>query len=470
MTMAVTPSTLSKPIDWTQQSLQGLLNDLQANILKGHGRDATKNIFLQFDSKYTDKAKKFVNDLGAQVTSALTQLQATANFKSTGKSGGPIVLFFLTAKGYQALGLPASKIPSDAAFQNGMAVSQPKLNDPPKSQWDPHFGQDIHALLLIADEDEFGLNNEVDRIRTLFPSQGVKVLGEEMGVARRNKRGEGIEHFGYVDGRSQPLMLQEDVNTEDNEKGGTSVWDPRFGPDQVLVKCPGGETDDSYGSYFVFRKLEQRVQGFKTKEQELADAMGLVGDDRERAGALVVGRFEDGTPVVMRDEAKDLAPVFNNFNYANDPNALRCPFQGHIRKANPRGESATKIPGVTVAQERSHIMARRGITYGKRYDDGSSIPVMPNGSVGLLFMAYQKDIANQFEFTQQTWVNNDNFVTSGTGTDPVIGQSPQAQSQKWRKNWDSSSSPTVNFGFQGFVTLKGGEYFFAPSLSCLKNI
>jgi Dyp-type peroxidase family len=468
--MPVDASTLSKPIDWTKSSLSGLLSDLQANILKGHGRDATKNIFLQFDSMHVNAAKKFVNDIGKEVTSALIQLQGTANFKSTGVLAGPIVLFFLTAKGFQALGLPASKTPSDAAFQNGMSGSQLKLNDPPKSQWDTHFGQEIHALLLIADAEEFGLNNEIGRIRTMIPSQGVRVLGEETGIARRNSRHEGIEHFGYVDGRSQPLMLQQDVSHEENGDG-TSQWDPRFGPDQVLVKCPGGATNDSFGSYFVFRKLEQKVQGFKIKEQELADAMGLVGEDRERAGALVVGRFEDGTPIVMHDEAKDFSPVPNNFNYANDPNALRCPFQGHIRKSNPRGESATKTPGVTLALERSHIMARRGITYGKRYDgDGSSIPIMPNGNVGLLFMAYQKDISNQFEFTQQSWVNDDSFVASGAGTDPVIGQSPNQQSQKWRTNWDRVSSPTVSFGFQGFVTLKGGEYFFAPSISCLKNI
>jgi hypothetical protein len=42
----------------------------------------------------------------------------------------------------------------------------------------------------------------------------------------------------------------------------------------------------------VFRKLEQNVRRFKQVEEDPADALELTGDDRERAGAMIVGRFE----------------------------------------------------------------------------------------------------------------------------------------------------------------------------------
>ena len=44
---------LSSPIDWskflTDRGLRRFLEDLQANILKGHGREHTANVFLKFD-------------------------------------------------------------------------------------------------------------------------------------------------------------------------------------------------------------------------------------------------------------------------------------------------------------------------------------------------------------------------------------------------------------------------------------
>ena len=43
------------------------------------------------------------------------------------------------------------------------------------------------------------------------------------------------------------------------------------------------------GSYFIFRKLEQNVRRFKEGEEQLASDLGLVDEDRERAGAMLVG-------------------------------------------------------------------------------------------------------------------------------------------------------------------------------------
>ena len=65
----------------------------------------------------------------------------------------------------------------------------------------------------------------------------------------RNANRESIEHFGYVDGRSQPLMLQEDVEDERDKMGGVHRWDPAFGIGTVLIPRPGGNDEYSFGSY-----------------------------------------------------------------------------------------------------------------------------------------------------------------------------------------------------------------------------
>lgn len=77
-------------------------------------------------------------------------------------------------------------------------------------------------------------------------------------------------------------------------------------------------------------------------------------------------------------------------------------------------------------------MARRGQTYGVRVDglNDGKIENKPEREFGLVFMAFNSNIGNQFEFTQITWANNPEFpeVPAGSaqpGTDPVIGQTPK---------------------------------------------
>jgi hypothetical protein len=124
-------------------------------------------------------------------------------------------------------------------------------------------------------------------------------------------------------------------------------------------------------------------------------------------------------------------------------------------------------------------MGRRGIPYGFRADDPNDgqIANKPIGDVGLLFMAYQSSLEDQFEFTQISWVNNPDFapplVSPGqqTGIDPVIGQKGAAPSpgQLYPLDWDNRLSATP-IDFSGFVTMRGGEYMFAPSISFLRSV
>lgn len=83
-------------------------------------------------------------------------------------------------------------------------------------------------------------------------------------------------------------------------------------------------------------------------------------------------------------------------------------------------------------------------------------------------MSFQADIGNQFEFTQKLWANNSNFVAANTGIDPLIGQGSGDQTH--RAGWNDPAKPAMSDEFGGFVTLKGGEYFFAASLSFLSAL
>ena len=483
------PVDLQNPLAWKQANAdeRQMLEDLQGNILKGHGRDFTINLFLHFDAQKRDTARAFVHEIGRLLPSALSQLEGNEAYKATGRSAAVFTAFFLTARGYGALGRADLKPAVNATpFEDGMKARIADLNDPPLQTWNDTFQGDIHAMLLIADDSEAARNVVHTRVLDLIAAAkgAVTVLGEEEGRAMRNPDGHGIEHFGYVDGRSQPLMLVEDIDTERAKPGGgIDQWNPTIPLGQVLVPCPGGSSANSHGSYFVFRKLEQNVRGFKKDEQQLAEFLGLGANEadpdqaeerKELAGAMVVGRFENGMPVALQDESGNLMnrEVPNNFNFKADPNGLKCPFAGHIRKANPRGDTETKF-GVSKGTEINHLMARRGITYGLRAiqpnDPNLRFEDAPTGDVGLLFMAYQSDLAAQFEFTQRSWVNNPDFIGPATGIDPIIGQTPGPNGQKWPDVWGASlkSQP---YDFSDWVTLQGGEYFFAPCISALKTL
>ena len=482
------PINLSAPLAWTKASSDELklLQNLQGNILKGHGREFTANIFFRFDPAARRVSKRLLRELANfHVTSSYKQLLDTQVFKKTKKGGGPFCHVALTFSGYSALGLAASA-PTDGDFQAGMKspASVSALLDPAVSQWEAPFQQEIHGLILAAHETEGQTAALSADLTKLLLEANAVVVHIQHGKALKNAAGVGIENFGYVDGRSQPLMLQEDIEDEGKQTG-TSRWDPAFPLSTALVKDPGTPDANSFGSFFIFRKLEQAVRGFKAREQDIADDLGLTGAARELAGALIVGRFEDGTPVTLDSDGRGETPV-NNFNYTGDAGA-RCPFHAHVRKVNPRGTGGAEPEPA----ERAHLMARRGIPFEdvKRAVHPSELPdsdshaefnakvspLLPTAGVGLLFMAYNRQIASQFKFTQQTWADNRNFpvIPAGPhGIDPVIGQgSNTLGDQKYSKVWDDPTSPVVhNKQFGGFVTMRGGEYFFSPSITFLQSV
>ena len=472
---------LNQPLAWTNATHeeQRMLQALQGNILKGHGRKQTINMFFRIDASKPFEMKRALRELGNyHLTSAERQLQETLVFQTEKTSGVPFVAAFLSASGYAALGLAAKAPQGEPLFLQGMRsnASTTALSDPVLTAWETKFQEQIDGMVLVGDDDANTLQLKRDEIAVLLTEGGAEIVLEQHGGAVRDHAGQGIEHFGYVDGRSQPLMLREDIEKESADAG-VSRWEPTFNLDVALVKDAAVNDAISFGSYFIFRKLEQNVRGFKRQEQLLATALSLAGDEaRELAGALVVGRFEDGTPVTLSDEAKGLLPP-NNFDYTGD-GGQRCPFHAHIRKVNPRGSAAA---------ERAHIMPRRGIPYTDkpRKMHPSDLPgsssvsdfdskvkgLLPTQDVGLLFMAYNSRLSEQFGFTQQSWANSDSFPVGGTGIDPIIGQSTTTPiDPQWPKIWDDATSVKKSHSFHGFVTMKGGEYFFAPSLTFFKTL
>lgn len=474
------PVNLGTPLSWKSAAGddKAMLENLQPNILKAHTREFLSMFFVRFADQA--KGRAFLRALSAApakfLKSALDHLNEVAVFKASGTPGTPYFGVGLTKLGYDLIGVPAAKQPGDAAFRAGMATHAGGLGDPAANSWATGLSG-AHAVILVGDQLAPPQAAAVLKLKALLTAHpGVTVLVRQNGHGQHNDNEEGIEHFGYVDGRSQPIFLVEDLAAEKLGKDGITTWDAAFPIGRAIVADPAAPTPARhFGSYFVFRKLEQNVKLFKKEEEKLATRLGLTGDDAERAGAMIVGRFEDGTPLAVQFAEGSCHPVPNDFDYSSDPEGGKCPFFGHIRKMNPRGSGGFEPP----ATERLHIMARRGQTYGVRTDglNDGKIANKPTKDVGLLFMAFNADIGEQFEFVQKNWANFGGFpkVPAGVGApgpDPIIGNGARPDVE-CPVQWGSAIGVPPRKSARApkaAVTMKGGDYFFMPSIAFLRSL
>ncbi|AQZ69789.1 Peroxidase [[Actinomadura] parvosata subsp. kistnae] len=448
-----------RPLAWDSATLDAdtvaMLDNLQPNILRAHVREHLSVLFVRFNDVAAGRA--FLRWVATtKMKSAREHLREVRDFAAGRRRGTPYVGLGISKAGYRDLGHSVQDVRKfgDPVFRDGMKRRIAEVNDPPVEAWERVYQREIHAVILIGDAEAEPVARLRKEILGRLP-ESARLLGEERGQGMRNPAGDGIEHFGYVDGRSQPLFLADEVDREPKEH-----WDPAFPLSNVLVPDPfAPDPSRHHGSYLVFRKLEQNVRAFKEIERDLADALGLSGVDRERAGAMLVGRFKDGTPLTLKPKPGG-GTVVNDFTFDGDDGS-KCPFSGHVRKTNPRSFG------------RNVIMARRGQTYGERTDDpwdDSPPEHRPSGEVGLLFMAFNGSLLDQFEFTQQSWADNPDFEVEGTGHDPVIGQGNRDIKVTYPKVWGKPDKSAPQAQVAQTVTMKGGEYFFAPSLAYLRNL
>ncbi|MEV7964905.1 hypothetical protein AB0O34_02860 [Sphaerisporangium sp. NPDC088356] len=454
----------STPLAWDSATLdadtKAMLDNLQPNILQAHVREHMSVLFIGFGDGAD--AKRFLRDLVPLMKSARRHLEEVREFNRSKAAGTSYVGVGISKLGYLKLGHSTTGF-TDNAFKSGLKRRKDTLEDPPVSAWEASYKGEIHAVVMIGDATAPPVAATRERVLALLPATA-KVLGEETGLGLRNAQDRGIEHFGYIDGRSQPLFLAEQVA---GEKG--TNWTPFFPLSHILVADPlAPKPARHFGSYLVFRKLEQNVRAFRQAEEHLADNLGLTGADRQLAGAMLVGRFRDGTPLRLHGKpSSDGFPVQNDFSYRDDPGS-KCPVSAHIRKVNPRDSrdgGLERVLGV--------MMARRGQTYGTRTDvpwDDAPPETRPTGGVGLLFMAFNSSLQNQFEFTQQSWADSPGFPSEGAGHDPVIGQGKREVKVRYPKAWGSDKLSAPQAEVPQTVTMRGGEYFFMPSLAYLKSL
>ena len=263
------------------------------------------------------------------------------------------------------------------------------------------------------------------------------------------------------------------------------------------------------GSYLVLRDLAQDVTGFQRFLDEQAEDMTA----RRRLAAAMAGRIPADQPVIPSgysiieaDDPKQIIPPgsptarlsqenidgvgpspkdvwLNQFNFGKDPDGTACPYGAHIRRANPRnadlpdgtrgwvdqlirtlGFARTHPHDDLLASTRFHRVLRRGRAYVSKGQASEE--------TGLRFICLNANIARQFEFVQTSWLANPKF-NGLNEDDPLVGnRAPIVTSDAsatFTRPRDSGIASRVD-NLKQFVTVRGGGYFFMPSVPALRFI
>jgi deferrochelatase/peroxidase EfeB len=310
------------------------------------------------------------------------------------------------------------------------------------------------------------LHGEVQTFCAAALEHGIRVLHVEPLRRISHKRGETpggmpTDHFNFVDGISQPkaseLPRGNEVEFGDLLVGfRNSRKDGDFPESQAPEALRGSLFDQ--GSFLVIRKLRQDVVAFEAAIERLTKSGDFTADELL---AKIMGRSRDGSPVL-----KPGGGPTNDFDFSGDAAGKGCPFHAHIRRANPRVRNDQ--PGV--APPIVPRIARRGLSYGPLFTKETA-----GAERGMMFMAYNASIAEQFEIIQR-WMSAGNTPTSTNGAstyggqpDPIVGL-PDVNGSKWFRFVNGDRVHHVDLGPKPFVTLQWGLYLFAPSIPALRLI
>ncbi len=461
--------------------------DIQGLVISGYGHLPCATYLLL---RITDgaAARRWLARIVDEVTTA------------DGKQERASVNVAFTREGLEHLGLDTAAIKTfSRAFFEGMAtehrsriLGDAKENEPANWNWggaDKTKAVDILLLLFAVDEAE--LDSQLARQRARFAQSG---LSELIGLGA-GRQPDSHEHFGFADGMGQPAIadspqakkaaarnllkageiLMGHINTYDKPADSPLV-DAARDPQGLLADAPPVQgTAEKFarrdlgrnGTYLVFRQLAQHVADlyhFLDEATRTPDGQ-LNRDASSRLAAKFVGRWPSGAPLVLTPDKDDpeLAEKDDFGYYDQDPRGFSCPLGSHIRRSNPR-DSLGPDPTTALASANRHRILRRGRSYGHRLAD----PRVDDGAErGLHFICLNSDIERQFEFVQQTWINNPVFGGLNGEVDPLVGYVDKGDAIM---TVPADPLRTRVHNIRRFVTVKGGAYFFLPSMRALRYL
>lgn len=446
--------------------------DIQGFVLRGYNLPLARYLFVQFvDAK---RGRALIGRLLGQIT--------TGQRWDGGKPQSTVNIAF-THPGLELLELPAATLLTfPVEFQQGMKSRAAILGDVgvnAPEHWDEVWReQRVHAWIGVNGLTMEALDGACTQIVALMEETGGATMLDTQDAASVVIDGKVTtsEHFGYTDGFGNPDYLGVERTTQPGQ--GKLMPDGTWAPlatgelllgyaDEAgeLPVAPVPHLLASNGTFMVYRKMHQNVATFRAF---LEKQSASYGGGKEKFAAKLIGRWRDGTPIELSPDGPQPAiaqdPLRStNFTYGADADGTRCPMGAHMRRVHPR--DAFGFNGRLINRRR---ITRRGLPYGRFVAEGE--PVSDNEERGVIFMTLNASISRQFEFVQQQWVQYGNDARLGNDKDPLMGQHGGEGRFVVQGDARPTNPPFVCSGLPDFVELRGGDYFFLPSITALGMI
>jgi Dyp-type peroxidase family len=430
------------------------LDDIQATVLRYRPEPYYgTHVMLHVDDMRAGRG--LLRDLTPHVASAADWWRAHE----------PWIAVAITYSGLAALGVPEDSLGSfPKAFRVGMAARADELrdygaNDP--KHWEQEFGSGaIHIGVSVFSDSEEAWRQTTDTARRHYEGRpGLTVVSAQDFGAQPGD----LNPLGYRDSIGQPAIEGSGVEPLPGQGPAIKAGEFILGyPGEAGVPLPAPQPDvlGRNGTFVGLRKYQSRIGAFNRFLQANADT----DDERELLAAKLMGRWRSGAPLTLAPERDDPAlgadPLRNNdFTYAADPHGRQVPLGSHMRRMNPRDTQMAILADVNI-----HRIIRRSTTFGAPYDKNALTQQDDETPRGLYFIFLSAEAMATMEFLQQEWINNGNFMSLGDERDPNVGL------QEDGATFTIPQAPVRRriHGIETFNVLRGGEYFFLPSLSALR--
>ena len=450
-------------------------SDIQGFVLRGYNLPVARYLFLHFED--ATRARSLIARLLGHIT--------TSQRWDAGKPQSTVNIAF-THRGLEHLELPlATLLTFPVEFQQGMRQRAALLGDTgvnSPDHWDPLWRNDhihVHAWLGINGQSVEALDTRQAAIQSaLDQTGGATILAcQEAAAVFINGKPTTKEHFGFTDGFGNPDYLGVERSTQPGQgklMPDGKTWAPLATGELLLgyadeagelPVAPVPHLLAANGTFMVYRKLHQNVATFRAFLDRQA---ALYGGGKEKLAAKFIGRWRDGTPIERSPDKPDSSiaqdpNLSTDFTYGGDLAGARCPMGAHLRRVHPR--DAFGFNGRLINRRR---ITRRGLPYGPFAAEDQ--PVSDADDRGVVFMALNASLSRQFEFVQQQWVQYGNDSHLGNDKDVLMGN--HGGHGRFVVQGDSSNTnpPFVCSNLPDFVELRGGDYFFLPSITALGMI
>ena len=502
------------------------LADIQGNILEDFVRNFPIARFVLLQVGDPKAGRQFILDYMPKVTTALRWGKSDDYVGEILATRPQVAINLgLTYEGFRKLELPTrtlARMPPE--FMDGMKERAEILGDDVgrnvSTNWDgawkdrPHILIGLNALMDGATGKPVPeLETETTALRQLCAKHGLRILEGHGGGQSWQDAGAILiqneatykpvpqEHFGFVDGISNPVFEGQfgDAQVEQIMAVGngkileTGEW-ASLATGEFLLGHPDEAQETAgttmppeimrNGTFLVYRKLHENVASFDAYIDKMAQSYAAImhvplDDARNILKAKMAGRWPDGVPLSVAPTIADWK-AFNaqpagvgpngvsrlvDFKYGDDPEGIKCPVTAHSRRTNTRDGLVAGAKSSALNNRRRIL--RRGIPYGAssgpedRGDDKEH---------GIIFLAMCSSLTRQFEFVQQQWLNYGLDANAGNDTCPLVGNRNGDAKFLVPADPQTDQAPFICSDIPQFVEVRGGDYFFLPSMTALRMI